>query len=121
MLQIAEAENLGETDYFYEESDGCCLNCPDAEEGCLCVLCKCRKCAAYDREDKCLHARLFERKGDYDRDLFEMCRYLRWNHAEAKKNEYVFLLRPLLQQRDIGWMKFVRDHPEVDRKLRRMH
>lgn len=27
--------------------DGCCLNCPDAEYGCLCYACCCKKCYWY--------------------------------------------------------------------------
>lgn len=35
----------GYEDYYGEE--GCCLNCPDSEEGCLCYNCKCTKCYWY--------------------------------------------------------------------------
>jgi len=31
----------------YYGKDGCCLICPDAEEGCLCFKCKCTKCFHY--------------------------------------------------------------------------
>ena len=37
--------------YFdYSQNDintGCCLHCDDAEEGCLCIKCKCKKCYWY--------------------------------------------------------------------------
>lgn len=29
------------------EENGCCLLCEDAEEGCLCYDCKCKKCYWY--------------------------------------------------------------------------
>ena len=38
--------NANFKDYYEEE--GCCLTCPDAYPGCLCVECKCRQCAHYD-------------------------------------------------------------------------
>jgi hypothetical protein len=31
---------------FYGE-EGCCLTCDEAEEGCLCYECKCRRCIHY--------------------------------------------------------------------------
>jgi hypothetical protein len=34
-------------DYHALEDPGCCLLCEDAEEGCLCFECKCRKCSHY--------------------------------------------------------------------------
>ena len=38
-------------DYHEEEDEGCCLVCPEAEEGCLCYDCKCSKCDNYRREE----------------------------------------------------------------------
>ena len=43
---------------YYSDSDinGCCLKCEDAEGGCLCYSCKCKKCYHYSapefEEDK---------------------------------------------------------------------
>lgn len=45
-------------DYYEicEFGEGCCLNCPDSYEGCLCYECKCKQCywytppEEYDRE-----------------------------------------------------------------------
>lgn len=35
-------------DDWYEIDDfGCCLNCPDSYEGCLCYNCKCTRCYWY--------------------------------------------------------------------------
>jgi hypothetical protein len=36
------------TDYYLSEySRGCCLNCRDARDGCLCKECKCKQCYWY--------------------------------------------------------------------------
>ena len=36
----------------YSDDDyGCCLNCEDAEDGCLCYDCKCTKCYYYSKPD----------------------------------------------------------------------
>jgi len=39
----------GYEDYYamLEYGEGCCLNCPDSEEGCLCYNCKCKNCLWY--------------------------------------------------------------------------
>jgi len=37
-------------DYYDEE--GCCLTCEEAELGCLCYKCKCRKCIHYDEANQ---------------------------------------------------------------------
>lgn len=33
--------------YDYYGENGCCLTCEEAQEGCLCYSCKCRKCFNY--------------------------------------------------------------------------
>jgi hypothetical protein len=42
--------------------EGCCLTCEEAEEGCLCFDCNCRKCERYNDEGKCQTAQ--ENKSD---------------------------------------------------------
>jgi hypothetical protein len=59
-------------DYYGEE--GCCLNCSDAHDGCLCFSCKCRKCDWYEfdyLEDSgyCNKVKIFE---DYEREAIEV-------------------------------------------------
>lgn len=34
-------------DYYESGDEGCCLNCPNAEPGCLCFQCKCSQCYWY--------------------------------------------------------------------------
>ena len=60
----------GSIDY-YEYSDfdepGCCLICPDAELGCLCYDCKCKKCYwysyyLYSDEGECELALMFKQE-----------------------------------------------------------
>ena len=38
-------------DYYHDYEDicstGCCLNCEDSEDGCLCYFCKCKQCYWY--------------------------------------------------------------------------
>ena len=43
-------------DYLFAE--GCCLDCEDAEPGCLCYSCKCTKCSHYSK-----NVDLFEYEG----------------------------------------------------------
>lgn len=38
-------------DWFNSENNGCCLNCPDAIQGCLCFSCKCRQCYWYSASE----------------------------------------------------------------------
>jgi hypothetical protein len=32
---------------YSEDEEGCCLNCDEASDGCLCYECKCTKCYNY--------------------------------------------------------------------------
>ena len=47
---------------YSDSEDGCCLNCEDAETGCLCYDCKCTKCFHYTPPDE---------SGEFDEDGFE--------------------------------------------------
>ena len=38
-------------EYIGMDIHGCCLICPDAEDGCLCYDCKCTKCYWYEPEE----------------------------------------------------------------------
>lgn len=40
-------ENCPDYSDDYDDNSGCCLNCEDKEDGCLCYNCKCRKCFHY--------------------------------------------------------------------------
>jgi hypothetical protein len=45
---LVDGEDISE----YEDQ-GCCLNCSNAEPGCLCFECQCRKCDQYNSEGYC--------------------------------------------------------------------
>lgn len=48
---ITEIDQENCPDYYDSEEDGCCLNCENAKDGCLCFECKCTKCYWYRKDD----------------------------------------------------------------------
>jgi len=47
-VEIGEQQDRASNEEESEAIRGCCLLCEDAEEGCLCVDCKCRQCSHYE-------------------------------------------------------------------------
>jgi hypothetical protein len=46
--EIEERQRRAPSESEAERTRGCCLLCDEAEEGCLCVECKCRQCSHYE-------------------------------------------------------------------------
>jgi len=78
---------------YSDESTGCCLNCPDSREGCLCFSCKCSKCLYYlnPQEWDGVHGKCklaMELSQSKKRELREIYSQEWWLNFMKKKNKF---------------------------------
>lgn len=95
-------------DYYEicETGEGCCLNCYNAREGCLCYYCKCKKCFWYnllpDGSGEC------EKKFELIKERKESARlkYQLQEEKEKKKSE-------ALEEENEKVLKIIKEKKEI--------